>query len=201
MHWGNRCYDIWNLSSKISSNLRIPYLKRNVLGHLAHSLYLQTLCLFAPNYPLYILLAMCKTTVSPLATHWRYCSFVLSKEFEIHKYTCSPALVEENFMSITLLIEALWEMHAQSNWVIIDSGNISVPVWHQSIFWTNDNLLSVITNSSEIWIKMLWFSFKKQDLKMLFAKWQPFLEVSICLWWAIVFSAHRYWSYNDLILT
>ena len=42
-------------------------------------------------------------------------------------------------------------------WVSIASGNGLLPVWHQSITWTNDDLLSIGslgTNFSEIEIKI-----------------------------------------------
>ena len=47
----------------------------------------------------------------------------------------------------------------------------------QAITWTNDDLLSFKpseSNFSEIWIKILLYSFKRMHLKMSSSKWQPF---------------------------
>ena len=63
-----------------------------------------------------------------------------------------------------------------SNLTIIGSDNDLLPSQHQAIIWTNDGI-SLIgnfgTNSSEILIEILTFSFKKMRLKVSTAKWWP----------------------------
>ena len=66
--------------------------------------------------------------------------------------------------------------------------------WHQSIIWTNGDLLPtgpLGKNFSKIWIKIQQFRFKKMHLKMLSAKWQPsssgisvFRQSTLSPWWA-----------------
>ena len=56
------------------------------------------------------------------------------------------------------------------------SDNGLSPGRRQAIIWTNVGILSVEslgTNISEIWIKILAFSFKKMHLKMSSGKWRP----------------------------
>ena len=65
------------------------------------------------------------------------------------------------------------------------SDNGLLPVRHQAIIWTNVGLLSVGpmgTDSSEILIKIKEFSFKKINLKMWSAKWQPCYSCLNVLW-------------------
>ena len=55
----------------------------------------------------------------------------------------------------------------------IGSGNGLSSVRHHAITATNADLLLIGTNFSEIWIKILNYSFTKMHLKM-FSKWWPF---------------------------
>ena len=68
----------------------------------------------------------------------------------------------------------------QRNWVIIGSVNGLSPVWHQANTWTSAGLLLSIelleTNFSEIWIKIISFSFKNRHLKMLSVKMAAILS-------------------------
>ena len=60
---------------------------------------------------------------------------------------------------------------------IIGSDNGLSPDRRQAVIWTNAGILLIGplgTNSSEILIKILAFSFKKMHLKMSSAKWRPF---------------------------
>ena len=55
------------------------------------------------------------------------------------------------------------------NWVSIGSGNGLSPIRHQAITWTNAVLLStglLGTNFSEIWVRILSFSFNKMHFKI-----------------------------------
>ena len=60
------------------------------------------------------------------------------------------------------------------NWISIGSDNGLLPIQRQAIIWTNDDLLSIGTNFSEISIKIQTFSFKKMYLRMLSVKWWLF---------------------------
>ena len=70
------------------------------------------------------------------------------------------------------------------NWAIIGSGNGLSPIRHQAITWTNAGLLSIGqiqwnqlgTNFSEIWIRVLSFSFKKMHLQIPSAKMAAILS-------------------------
>ena len=67
------------------------------------------------------------------------------------------------------------------HWATMGSDNGLFPVQCQAIIWTNPGLLLIgllARNSSEIWIKMKQFSYKKMHLKMSSTKWRPFC---ICL--------------------
>ena len=62
-------------------------------------------------------------------------------------------------------------------WLSIVSGNGLLPVWQQAIIWTSADVLSIgplKTNSTEIWIKILTFTFKKMRLEMSSVRWHPF---------------------------
>ena len=64
-------------------------------------------------------------------------------------------------------------VYMSMNWVSIVSGNGLLPVRRQAITWTNAGLLSnrhMGTNFSEIWIRILSFSFKKIHTP----EWRPF---------------------------
>ena len=63
------------------------------------------------------------------------------------------------------------------NLVIIGSDNGLSSVRRQAIFWTNDGILliaSLGTSVSDIWIKILQFSFKGMKLNMSSATFLPF---------------------------
>ena len=64
-----------------------------------------------------------------------------------------------------------------SNLTTIDSDNDMSPGRSQAIIWTNAGILltrTLGTNLSEILIEIQTFSFRKDHLKVLSAKWQPF---------------------------
>ena len=61
-----------------------------------------------------------------------------------------------------------------TNYAIIGADNGSLPLWYQTIVWTNTGLLLIETNFSEIWIKTKKISFTKIILKMSAAKRWPF---------------------------
>ena len=67
-------------------------------------------------------------------------------------------------------------------------------ICHQAITWTNADLLSVGplgTNFSEILIKIKKNSLKKINLKMLFAKWQPFcLHLNVLIYMILMRYGH-----------
>ena len=71
-----------------------------------------------------------------------------------------------------------WVMHiCVSKLTIIGSDNGLSPKRHQAIIWTKAAILSIwplATNSSENWIGIQRFSFKKMHFKMSFSKWRPF---------------------------
>ena len=74
-------------------------------------------------------------------------------------------------------METLSALYALVNWINTASGNGLSPVRCQAITWTNADLSSIgplWTNFSEIWIKILTFSFNKKLLIMPSVKWQPF---------------------------
>ena len=65
------------------------------------------------------------------------------------------------------------------NWFSIGSANDLSPVQCQAITWTNAGLLPIGllgTNSRQIWIGILSFSFKKMHLKMLSARMMAILS-------------------------
>ena len=70
-----------------------------------------------------------------------------------------------------------------SKLTIIGSDNGFSPHRRQAIIWTNAGI-SLIgplgTNSSEILIEILTFSFKKMRMKVSSAKWRPFVSASMC---------------------
>ena len=71
-----------------------------------------------------------------------------------------------------------------SNLSIIVSDNGLSPGRRQAIIWTIAEILStgpLGTNLSEILIKILTFLFKKMNLKVLSAKWRPFLSRPQCV--------------------
>ena len=73
------------------------------------------------------------------------------------------------------------------NLAIIGSDNGLSPGRHQVIIWTNARILLIgplATNFSDISIKMLAFSFKKMDLKLLSVKWLPFCHSFNMLRWS-----------------
>ena len=63
-------------------------------------------------------------------------------------------------------------------------------VWGQAITWTNDDLLSIrslVTNFSNIWVKIYQFSFKEMLLKMLSAKHQTYFSgINVLTHWGWV---------------
>ena len=71
-----------------------------------------------------------------------------------------------------------WVMHiCVSKLTIIGSDNGLSPKRRQAIIWTKAAILSIwplATNSSENWIGIQRFSFKKMHFKMSFSKWRPF---------------------------
>ena len=72
------------------------------------------------------------------------------------------------------------------NLPIIAPDNGLLPGWHQAIIWTNAGVLLIgplWTNFSVISFEIHTFSFMKRHLKMLSAKWRPF--VNTVLYWAI----------------
>ena len=81
-------------------------------------------------------------------------------------------------MKPSLLTHWGWVTHiCISNLTIIGSDNGLSPDWCQAIIWNNAGILSIGllgTNFSEIWIKILTFSFKKMCWKVSSAKWRPF---------------------------
>ena len=64
------------------------------------------------------------------------------------------------------------------------------PNWHQAIIWTNAGLLfmrPLAINFGEICVQTFWFSYKKMDLKVSSAKWQPFyLDLTVWTHWGRV---------------
>ena len=69
---------------------------------------------------------------------------------------------------------------------IIGSDNGLSPNRCQAIIWTNAGMLlirTLATNVSEIMSKIHTFSFKKINLKILPAKWWPFVLASVCWFW------------------
>ena len=75
-----------------------------------------------------------------------------------------------------------------------------LPGWHQAIIWTNAGI-SLIgpwgRNSSDIFMGIQTFSFKKMHLKMLSAKWRPFchgLNVLILHWQCYDAKKLVYWG-------
>ena len=74
------------------------------------------------------------------------------------------------------LIETEWCI-CVSKLTIIVSDIGSLPVWCQSIIWTNAEMLFIGllgTNFSEVLIEFHTFPLKKMPLNMLFGKWWPF---------------------------
>ena len=70
-----------------------------------------------------------------------------------------------------------------SKLTIIGSDNGLSPERRQAIIWINAGILLIGplgTNFSEILIRIQTFSFKKMYLKMLSAKWRPFVSASMC---------------------
>ena len=73
-------------------------------------------------------------------------------------------------------------IHWPLGYVYMCNFNSSPPGPTYIHWWTNADLLSngpLRTNFSENWIKILTFSFKKMNFKMLSAKWQPFFQREI----------------------
>ena len=81
---------------------------------------------------------------------------------------------------------------------IIGSDNGLSPGRRQAIIWNNDGILLIGpygTNSSEILIEILTFSFTKMSLKVSSAKWRPFcLGLNVLTHWGLI---GRMW-FNDL---
>ena len=84
---------------------------------------------------------------------------------------------------------------------IIGSENGLVPLWHQAIIWTNDDILLIRpwgTYSNEILFKIQKFSLKKIHLKISFVKWWPFclgLNMLILgLLWNFLISCRPFWK-------
>ena len=76
---------------------------------------------------------------------------------------------------------------------IIGSDNGLSPGRCQAIIWTIAGILLIGpsgTNFSEILIGIQTFSFKKMHLKMLYAKWHPFVSASIC--WVCILHVDAY---------
>ena len=68
-------------------------------------------------------------------------------------------------------------IYASVNWISIGLGNGLSSIRHQATTWTNAYLFSIEpigTNSSEIWMKIQNFSFKKKHLKTLSVKRRTF---------------------------
>ena len=94
-------------------------------------------------------------------------------------------------------------IYASVNYAIIGSVSGLSPVWHQTISYTNGCKLSIgpsVINVSEIWMKMLQFSFEKINSYMSSAKWWPF-----CLGINVFNKRHRDrmqrgWYYPSLLL-
>ena len=97
-----------------------------------------------------------------------------------------------------------------SKQTIIGSDNGLSPGRRQAIIWTNAGILligTLGTNFSKILIKIRIFSFKKMGLKVLSAKWRPFVSASMCElipWWSnntlIMFTYGSGWRYHSLPL-
>ena len=76
-------------------------------------------------------------------------------------------------------ISRLSSLYKTFNLVSFGSGNGLAPLRHPAITWTSAGLLSIGllgTNFSEIWIRILSFSLKKMDLKLLSAKMAAILS-------------------------
>ena len=69
------------------------------------------------------------------------------------------------------------------NLTIIGLNNGLLPVWCQIIIWTDDGLVStgpLRINTSEIWIKLQWLSYKKMIWKCLLQNGDGFVSASMC---------------------
>ena len=117
----------------------------------------------------------CKTTVSQLLTHWKYCSLALgnryslsSGEFDFRGYT---TLYFEHWLCLWYCTITHWGrvMHICVNKLTITgSDNGLSPDRRQVIIWTNGIILliwSLGTDLGEIFIEILIFSLKKMRCK------------------------------------
>ena len=109
-----------------------------------------------------------------MLTHWG-----LKKMVNIFKLTYCP-LID------VAVILTHWGRVTQicvGKLTIIGSDNGLLPEWRQAIIGTNAGILLIGpsgTNFSEILVEIQTFSLKKMHLKMLSAKWRPFVSASMC---------------------
>ena len=98
-------------------------------------------------------------------------------------------LRQQHFYPIPFITQWGRETHiCVSDLTIIGSDNGLSPGRHQAIIWATAGILLIGplgTNSDDILIEILIFSFKKMRLKVPSVKWRPFclgLNVIMCIW-------------------
>ena len=119
--------------------------------------------------------------MSPLLTHWRYCSLALSHRYYVCTYYLSipvPPMVSQltHWGRVTHV--------CVGNLIIIGSDNGFLPGGLQGIIWTNVGTLligRIGTNFSEMLIEIHIFSFTKMHLKMSSAKMAAILSQPQCV--------------------
>ena len=127
-----------------------------------------------------MLLAQCKTAVSPLLMHWRYCSLALSHQCSVKRVSWSCWHHHCSMGSYQKWILTHWGQVTHiciGKLTIIGSDNGLLPGRCQAIIWTSAGILLIGplgTNFSEISIGIQTLSFKKMHLKISSAKWRPF---------------------------
>ena len=173
-----------------SISYRVFYIKNSnlvsgfIYSNYLHSIIIKAWATLAPNFTLkaanYIL-TRCK--VRPEL----FLQTVMSAQFFRHK-CCHELFWEiQGLSSSSELTHWSRVTHiCVNNLTIIGSDNGLSPGRRQAIIWTNAGILFIgplETNSSEILIEILTFSFKKMRLKVSSGKWRPFclsLNVLTC---------------------
>ena len=137
-----------------------------------------SVCLFNCGWSL-----LCNCSPQPMMTYWQ-----LDPQEQTAAKKNTHILFHENAFENVICKMSVTLFSVLTHWgrvthicvgklTILGSDNGLSPGRHQAIVWTNAGILLIGplgTNSTEILIKILEFSFKKMRLKLSSAKWRPF---------------------------
>ena len=148
-------------------------------------------------YSYFISMAWCKTVVSPLLTHWRYCSLALNHRYDViggkRNINWWMSIEWRYLYSIVIFLQYTHNRHPISRpWernfrACLCRSAILKTLWYCTVLHNrplmslpnpiNADLLSIGPSwkfSVKFYLKKIMFSFKKMHLKMSSAKCRPF---------------------------